>query len=90
MALIEQDHELGRRERRQRCVSRRPPQKLAGGESAQAEPEPIAVLDQEFQCGRGTIAEDRQGAGERVLLPLVATKRREGVDLFAKVDGIKG
>ena len=87
MTMIEQNHELGCGQRMQWCAwVHGPPQELAGGETAQTQPKSIPVIDQEFDSRSTAIAENIQGAGERVLLPLVATQRREGVYPFAEID----
>jgi hypothetical protein len=88
MTVIEQDHQLRRGEPRQRCVcSGGPPQELAGGEAAQTQPEPIPVIDQQFQ-GRGlAIPEHKQCARKRVLLPLVRAEGCERIQAFAEING---
>ena len=87
MTLIEQDHELRRGQRRQEYAFRdRPPKQLAGGETPQTQPKPMAIIDQQFESRRGTIAEDVQGAGKRVLLPPVTAEGDEGVNTLAKID----
>jgi hypothetical protein len=88
MALIEQDQELRCSHRMQWCAwIHRPPQQFAGGETAQAQPKSVSVIDQELQRGRRTVTENVQGTRKRVLLPLVTTQGREGVHPFAEIDG---
>ena len=74
----------------QRCVRRGPPRKLAGGETAQAQPEPVAVVDEQFERGSIAIAKDKQRAGKRILLPLLTAECGQGVDPFAEINRIDG
>ena len=91
MTLIEQDQELRGGHRRQWCAwIHRPPQQFAGGETAQAQPKSVSVIDQELQRGRRTVPKNVQGTRKRVLLPLVTTQCREGVHPFAEIDGGDG
>ena len=87
MPLVEKNHQLRRGHWRQRCaLCHRPPQEFAGGETAQAQPESITVIHQKFESRRRTIAEDVQGAGERILLPVVPAKRRQRVKALAEIN----
>jgi hypothetical protein len=57
-------------------------------ETFQAEPVSLAVIDKEFECRAGAIAEDEECAGERVLIKSVFAERDERINPLAKVDGL--
>jgi hypothetical protein len=61
--IIDENGELLSIHREQRCVLiGRPPSQTALREPLEAEPEALAVLDEEFERGCAAIAEDEQGA----------------------------
>src|SRR4051812_44865181 len=41
-----------------------------------------SVIDQQFERSSRAVTEDKQRTGERILLPSIATERRQRVDAF--------
>lgn len=75
--------------RKQRCVSRlRPPAEAAVRESADAQVEAVAVINEQFESCAGAIAKDEERAGEGVLIEAGFAECDERVNALAEVDGI--
>jgi hypothetical protein len=68
-SIVEQDRELLGFQRMQRRVRRLgPPMKTSFRETFQAKPVSLAVINEQFERRAGTIAENEERAGERVLI----------------------
>jgi len=50
----------------------------------------LAIVGQEFERRAGAVAEDVDGAAQRVLGQGLATERGEAIDAFAAIDGLHG
>src|SRR5262245_35933324 len=73
----------------QRGVRRlRPPVKAPFRETFQAKPVALAVVNKQFECCAGAIAEDEERAGERILIESIFAEGDERIDPLAKVDGL--
>jgi len=59
-------------------------------ETFQAKPEALTIVDKEFERRAGTISEDEERAGERVLIEAGSTEGDERINPLAKVDGFVG
>lgn len=55
------------------------------GETFEAKPESLAVVNEEFESRAGTIAKDEQRAGEWVLIETRLAKGDERVNAFAEI-----
>jgi len=54
-------------------------------EAFKAQPEALPVIDQQFESGAAPVAKQEDGAGERVIVKLVATESGEGINAFAEI-----
>jgi hypothetical protein len=57
-------------------------------ESLEAKPEPLSVVNEEFERRAGAIAKDKEGAGEGVLSEGAFAKRDKRINPLAKIDGL--
>src|SRR5512135_1600917 len=64
---------------------RRPPRQAALGKSLVAEPESLAVIHEQLQRRRLAIAENKDGAGEGVVLEGLLTEPRQAVDAASEI-----
>src|SRR5512135_348116 len=69
---------------------RRPPRQAALGKSLVAEPESLAVIHEQLQRRRLAIAENKDGAGERVVLEGLLTEPRQAVDAASEIGRLDG
>ena len=84
MTLREQHHQLRCSKRVQgRVCCDGPPGQFAGRETAQAQPKPSAVINQQLYCRSLAVAEYKQSARERILLQLVPAQGSQRVQAFA-------
>ena len=67
-------------------VGRRPPREAALGKPLVAEPKSLAVVHEQLQRCRLAIAEDEDGAGERIVLEGLLAESGEAIDPTSKVD----
>ena len=63
-----------------------PPVEAAPGEAFGAEPESLAVVDQDFQRRAPTVAEDLDRTAERILAQRLATDGGETINAFATLN----
>ncbi len=78
-------------ERMQRRARRlRPPGEAPAREALEAQPEALSIVDQKFKCGRAPVAQQKDGAGERVTVEMIAAERGECVDAFTEINGVIG
>jgi len=60
------------------------------GEAFGTEPKALPIVGQEFKCRARAVAEDVDGARQRVLGQGLATQRGEAINAFAAIDGLHG
>src|SRR5262245_30414640 len=89
IAIPEQDQQLACGEPRAGVRTLRPPGETALREVLRTEPEALAVIAQELECGPGAIAKDEDRATERMLQEHPATYSRQAIDAFAEIDGLR-
>ncbi len=91
MPVHQQHRELMGGQRVQRCSGGlRPPREMPAGETLEAQPETLPIVDEEFEGGASSVAKQKDGAGERVTVEPVPTQRGKGIDTFAEVDRLIG
>ncbi len=54
------------------------------------QPETLSVVDQEFEGGCAPVTKQKDGAGERVAVELVATQSGERINTFAEIHWLRG
>jgi Protein of unknown function (DUF1501) len=68
----------------------RPPGEAALGKPLVAQPEPLAVVHQHLQSGPLAVAEDENGASERVFLKGLLAEPRQAIDAATEVGRLDG
>ncbi len=80
-----------RGQRMQRRARRlRPPRQPPFREPLEAQPESLTIIDQEFEGGASSVAKEKDGSREWIVVELVAAQCGEPVDTLAEVDGVVG
>src|SRR5579863_5327979 len=78
---------LMRAQRLHRFESRRPPAEATFRQTFGRQPETLTVVGQDTDGLRAPAAEDKQAAGKRIGIQLLAAKLRQRIDAFSAVDG---
>ena len=73
-------------ERVEWCACRAwPPRQMPFREALEAQPEALPIVDQQLDGGRAAVAEEKDGAGERVSVELVAAACGERINSLAEI-----
>ncbi len=59
---------------------------MPAGETLEAQPEALPVIDQQLERGRAAVAKQEDGAGERVTVETIAAECGKAINTFAEVN----
>jgi len=72
------------------CGAWWPPRQMPFRETLEAQPKALTIVDQQLDGGATAVAEEKDGAGERVSVELVAAACSKRINALAKIHGIVG
>src|SRR6266852_5573517 len=90
IAIPQQDQQLACGEPGAGLRALRPPREPTLREALRTQPEALAIIEQNLEGGSRAVAEDIQGAAERIVTEHLAAHGREPIDALAKIDGLGG
>ena len=90
IAIPQHDGQLARGQARAGILRLGPPAKASLREPFSTEPEALAIVAQDFQCGARAVPEDVERTAEGIVAEGAAADGGESIDAFAEVDGLCG